>query len=162
MPMEIREALPEDAQAVCSVLRRSISELCAADHHDDPKILGLWLANKTPDIVASWIRNPNNTTLLAVEGSTILAVGQVTLAGEINLNYVSPEARFRGVSRTLMAALEARALANGATRCTLLSTETAHRFYLSGGYVDVGHPVGKFGTDASYPMAKELAPPADA
>ncbi len=154
--MEIRDALQEDAHAICSVLRRSIAELCAADHHEDPAILGLWLANKTPDIVASWIGNPNNVTLVAVEAGTILAVGLVTLAGEIHLNYVAPGARFHGISRSVMAALEARAFANGATRCTLLSTETAHRFYLTGGYVDTGSPVGKFGTDASYPMAKEL------
>jgi hypothetical protein len=51
--MHIRDAVPEDAAAACEVMRRSISELCSADHHDDPVILGRWLANKTPEIVAS-------------------------------------------------------------------------------------------------------------
>jgi GNAT superfamily N-acetyltransferase len=156
--MEIRDALPEDAPAACQVLRRSISELCIADHHNDPAILEQWLANKTPDIVASWIGNPNNTMILAVEGSAILAVGLVTGAGEIHLNYVSPDARFRGVSRALMKALEIRAIERGATKCTLLSTETARRFYRSNGYVEQGSPIGKFGKHSSYPMSKTLTP----
>jgi GNAT superfamily N-acetyltransferase len=77
-------------------------------------------------------------------------------AGEITLNYVSPDVRFQGVSRSLLAALEARAAARGHDRCTLFSTETARRFYRDAGYVDTGPPDSKFGT-ASYPMAKRLA-----
>jgi GNAT superfamily N-acetyltransferase len=157
--MEIRDAVPEDAPATCAVMRRSISELCRADHHNDPVILGRWLANKTPEIVACWIRKPGNSVLVAVESGTMLAVGSVTDAGEITLNYVSPDARFRGVRRALLMALETRAQERGNRRCTLLSTETAHRFYRSGGYVDDGPPQGKFGTTSSYPMWKELADP---
>lgn len=76
--------------------------------------------------------------------------------GEITLNYVSPEARFRGVSRALLAALEARALASGNSRCRLESTETARRFYLSNGYVDEGAPSRKFGMASGYRMSKPL------
>ena len=94
--VEIRDALPEDASAACEVIRRSISELCGADHLNDALVLGRWLANKTPEIVASWISRPGNSVLVAVENGTILAVGSVTDAGQINLNYVSPDARFRG------------------------------------------------------------------
>jgi GNAT superfamily N-acetyltransferase len=154
--MEIRDAIPEDAPAACEVLRRSISELCGADHRNDPVILGRWLANKTPDIVASWIVQPGNSVLVAVEDGSILAVGSVTDAGEITLNYVSPDARFRGVSRAMVTALEARALERAADQCTLLSTETAHRFYKSTGYIQEGAPQGKFGTTSSYPMSKRL------
>jgi GNAT superfamily N-acetyltransferase len=118
--MHIRDAVPEDAPAACEVVRRSISELCSADHHNDPVILGRWLANKTPEIVASWIVKPANPVLVAVESGSILAVGAVTDAGEITLNYVSPDARFRGVSRALLIALETRAQQWGKERCTLL------------------------------------------
>ena len=76
--------------------------------------------------------------------------------GKINLNYVSPDARFRGVSRALLGALEARASERGNTRCTLISTETARRFYRANGYSEEGAPVGEFGTTAGYPMAKLL------
>jgi GNAT superfamily N-acetyltransferase len=154
--MEIREARPADAPGACQVMRRSIAELCIADHHNDPEILRRWLANKTPEIVSSWITNLSGTMLLAVEGDAILAVGSVTDAGEVRLNYVSPDARFRGVSRALMRALETRAREKGVSTCRLTSTETAHRFYLALGYVDDGAPGGKFGTTGSYPMSKPL------
>jgi hypothetical protein len=73
--MEIRDAVPEHAHAACEVMRRSICELCSADHLNDPVILGRWLANKTPEIVVSWIVQPGNSVLVAVESGTILAVG---------------------------------------------------------------------------------------
>jgi GNAT superfamily N-acetyltransferase len=72
------------------------------------------------------------------------------------MNYVAPTARFHGVSTALLAALETRAAQRGNARCTLLSTETAHRFYLSRGYRDDGPPVGKFGSRGGYPMSKQI------
>jgi GNAT superfamily N-acetyltransferase len=126
--MQIRDAVPQDADTACRVLRRSIVELCVADHHDDPAILAAWLSNKTPEIVASWIGRRDSSLLVAQEDGKILAVGGVTDAGEITLNYVSPDARFRGVSRALLSALEARAVERGNGRTRLLSTEMALRF----------------------------------
>lgn len=155
--MEIRDAVLSDAPAACEVLRRSITELCVADHRNDPAILERWLANKTPEIVASWIAQPASSMLVAIEGGIIRAVGAVTDMGEITLNYVSPDARFRGISRALLGALEIRAAKRGNTRCTLISTETARRFYRAAGYVEDGPPQGKFGTAGSYPMSKPLA-----
>jgi GNAT superfamily N-acetyltransferase len=152
--MEIRDATPEDAAEACEVLRRSIIELCIADHHNDPAILARWLANKTPEIVESWIVKPGNSVLVAVEGGAILGVGSVADDGEITLNYVSPAARFRGVSRALLSALEARAIARGNFRCHLISTETARRFYRSSGYGEDGPPQHKFGSTSSIPMSK--------
>jgi GNAT superfamily N-acetyltransferase len=152
--MEIRDATVEDAATACDVLRRSITELCVADHANDAAILMPWLANKTPEIVASWIARPDNSVLLAIEYGTIHAVGAVTDAGKITLNYVSPDKRFRGVSRAMLGALEARAIERGNLECALTSTETAHRFYRSNGYVD--DAVGSVPNKGSYPMRKVL------
>ncbi len=157
--MEIRDAVPGDAPAACDVLRRSITELCAADHGNDAAILARWLGNKTPAIVASWIAQPGNSVLLAVEGAAVLAVGAVADSGEITLNYVAPGARFRGASRALLAALEKRAAERGNARCTLKSTETAHRFYRDAGYADDEPPSGEFGTRSGYPMSKDIGRP---
>jgi GNAT superfamily N-acetyltransferase len=153
--MKVRDAVPEDAAAACQVILRSIAELCVADHRNDPAILARWLSNKKPEIFRSWIR-PDNTLLVAVEDNSILAVGCVTEAGEITLNYVSPVARFRGVSGALLAALEHRAIQRGNQLCTLKSTETARRFYLERGYSEQGPADGKFGTTSGYPMSKRL------
>jgi GNAT superfamily N-acetyltransferase len=152
----IRDAAPDDVVAACRVLRESIARLCVADHGNDPAILNAWLANKTPEIVAAWAKQSGNSLLLAVEGDAILGVGSVTDAGEITLNYVAPDARFRGVSRALLKALEARAMERGNLRCTLASTDTAHRFYQSAGYLDDGAPTGEFGTNSRYRMSKEI------
>jgi GNAT superfamily N-acetyltransferase len=154
--MIIRDATATDAVKACEAIRASIAELCIADHNRNPEILGRWLANKTPDNVAAWTASVSSSLLVAVEGETILAVGGVKDDGEITLNYVAPQARFRGVSAALLRALEARTVVRGATEITLLSTETAHRFYLSRGYRDMAPSLGKFGTASSYPMSKTL------
>ena len=153
--MRIRHAVSEDAPAACEVMRRSITQLCVADHRNDPAILERWLDNKTPEIFRSWIR-PDNSLLVAVEDDSILAVGCVTKIGQITLNYVSPDARFRGVSAALLGTLEARAVEQGNKRCTLNSTETARRFYLARGYSENGPAEGKFGMSSGYPMSKHL------
>lgn len=152
MVISIRDAVVDDAVATADVRVRSITELCAPDHHNDPAILARWLANKSPEIFKSWITQPDNSVLVAIEDDTIIAVGAVTDRGEITLNYVVPAARFRGVSRALLRALETRARERGNTRCMLKSTETARRFYCSAGYVEEGPALGTSG----YPMSKHL------
>ncbi|HEX2135006.1 MAG TPA: GNAT family N-acetyltransferase, partial [Microvirga sp.] len=129
------------------------------DHRNDATVLERWLANKTPENVASWIAHRDSYVFVAAEAGTILGVGAVTSSGEITLNYVSPDARFRGVSRALLERLEATARALGNERCTLTSTETARRFYLAAGYLEQGSPRCGFGSSLSHPMAKQLAVP---
>jgi GNAT superfamily N-acetyltransferase len=154
--MEIRLATLDDAPAISQVVRRSIRELCGLDHHDDPEILALWLANKTPEDVALWLASPANINLVAVEVGTVLAAGCVTRSAEVILNYVSPEARFRGVSRMMMSALEAEAKRNGAVLCRLDSTLTARRFYRTIGWAEAGPPSKRHGM-TTWPMSKALA-----
>jgi hypothetical protein len=48
MSWTIRRATKGDADAACLVLRRSITECRAEDHHEDAVALSGWLANKTP------------------------------------------------------------------------------------------------------------------
>jgi GNAT superfamily N-acetyltransferase len=154
--MEIRDATPADAEAACEVMRRSIAELCEPDHHNDPKILAAWLANKQPRVFEMWLAEPDNSILVAVLEERIVSVGAVRDSGEITLNYVSPDARFKGVSRALLAALEQRAIERGNRRCFLASTATARHFYLAHGYVETGRPAGQFGTSSGFPMSKAL------
>jgi GNAT superfamily N-acetyltransferase len=141
-------------------MRRSIVELCQADHHDDPTLFAAWLANKTPEIFAAWMRRTDASYLVATERGAIAAVGAVTHGGEILLNYISRDARFCRASSALLTALEDRAASRGARRCTLVSTETGRRFYRARGYEEIGPAVRKFGMDSGYPMAKALARPA--
>ena len=83
-------------------------------------------------------------------------MGRVTAAEEITLNYVSSDARFRGVSAKLPTALERRVIERGNQGCTLKSTETARCFYLARGNPEDEPADGKFGTASGYPMSKCL------
>lgn len=154
---QIRAAREQDAEAACEAVRRSIAELCAADHRGDAVTLALWLANKTPDNMRRWIRGPRSHVLVAVLDGRIAGAGSILETGRVVLNYVSPDARLRGVSKALLAGLEARATVLGLCECTLDSTATARRFYLAQGYRETGPPVPGFGISVGYPMAKLLS-----
>lgn len=148
--MHIRKAHPEDAEGACEALRRSITELCQPDHGGDRACIARWLANKTPASVRAWITDPASYVFVAVVEKTIVGVGAVTTTGHITLNYVSPECRFRGVSKALLTRLEAQAQELGLGSCTLESTETARSFYRAAGYSETARPhadkeiVGRF------------------
>ena len=153
--MRVRKAREEDAKDACAVLRRSIEDLCVADHGGDPSAIQAWLANKTPENVLSWLGAPGQHLVVAEEDGKILGVGAATSAGEITLNYVSPDARFRGVSKAVLTALEAYLRERGRAQSTLSSTRTAHRFYQAAGYADAGNPQ-TWGKLSCRPMAKTL------
>jgi hypothetical protein len=155
----IRDARDDDAEAAARLMRRSIRELCTADHHCKPAVVRPWLANKRPDIFREWLAWPPNIVLVAEgEDGRLLGVGGGTHEGEITLNYVGPDARFTGVSMALVAELERRLLALGVHECHLTSTQTAHRFYLARGYRDIGGLEPTFGGMSAQPMMKTLAP----
>lgn len=156
--MKIRKATPDDAAAASLVLRRSITELCLGDHGNDPALLESWLANKTPEKFREWAMNADDLCLVAAaDDGAILGVAYLTRSGEIRLNYVSPDARFQGVSDALIAAIEAEGARRGLPRITLSGTATAHRFYLARGYLDAGSPETGRLKDNIYPMAKQLS-----
>jgi GNAT superfamily N-acetyltransferase len=155
--MEIRRATDEDAERAAAVLRRSIAELCHADHTGDAHTISLWIANKTPENVRRWTANQH--LFVAAEGDAVLGVASLSRAGEITLNYVSPDARFRGVSKALVARLEEEAAKLGLATLTLTSSATARRFYAACGYTDAGAPVSGFGITQGFPMKKKIAAP---
>lgn len=140
------------------ILRRSIIELCRDDHQDDAATLAAWLANKTPAHVHAWIGDTDNYLLIAEADGAVLGVAAMRNSGRISLNYVSPAARFRGVSKALLRALEDRARELGLLACSLESTQTARRFYLSIGYSEAGPPTPGFGVSLCHPMVKALVP----
>ncbi len=137
MTLELRPATDGDAAAGMDVIRRSIKELCRADHHDDPAELAAWLANKTIDNWSGWLGRRDAALIVAEDAAALCGVGMVSFAGEIVVNYVAPEARFRGVSKAMMRELERLAFAQGARVATLESTVAAQPFYLAQGYTAI-------------------------
>jgi GNAT superfamily N-acetyltransferase len=133
--MEIRAATHSDAEEGSLVLRRSIQELCHEDHGGDPAIIAGWIGNKTAAMWHAWVDQAASRLFVAVEAGRILGVGMMDAKGEIMLNYVSPDARLRGVSKALLGHMEAEACRLGVMECRLESTRTARRFYRSAGYI---------------------------
>jgi GNAT superfamily N-acetyltransferase len=152
--MEIREARMEDAEESCAVIQRSIAELCEADHQGDAPTISLWLANKTAENMRRWIAQ--TYVFVATEGGRIVGVGAITRSGEITLNYVLPDARFRGISKSLLRRMELQASELGVRTLTLQSSLTALRFYGSAGYRRDGPPTKGFGITFGHPMMKKL------
>src|SRR5437588_8893719 len=131
--MNIRKAHVDEAAEACTVLRRSITELCHADHRGDETLLRRWLSNKTVENVSGWILRGD--VFIAEEDGAIAGVAAINGTGKITLNYVLPDFRFCGVSKALVLAMEANMRALGLPVCRLESTITARQFYEALGYV---------------------------
>jgi GNAT superfamily N-acetyltransferase len=154
----IRQAEVADAPGACEAVRQSIAELCIEDHHGDQATIAAWLSNKTIENVASWIGSPRNITAVAQASIGIVGFGLLSQSGTLALLYVSPLARFHGVSKGLMAFLENEASRLGIREIRLESSATARQFYEGRGFSPVGESSLAFGTVISYPMWKGLAP----
>src|SRR5262245_3540671 len=98
----IRRATPSDAVDACEVVRRSINELCFEDHRGDNETLTQWLANKTVANFNQWIRSERHLALVAEGASGLIGFALLNLNGQLALLYVSPDARFQGVSKALL------------------------------------------------------------
>lgn len=139
MSLVVRPARETDVTEMSRVLIASITELCAADHGDQPERVASWTANKTPEGVRIMLGQAGLSLFVGELDGRVAAVGAVVPAGgEIALNYVDPAARFRGVSKALLSALEAELQAHGVTEARLTSTTTARRFYRAAGWSDDG------------------------
>ena len=154
--MLIRAAKTGDAAEICTVLRRSVTELCGTDHKNDPQILSQWLANKTEDNLRAWIAHDGQIYLVVMIDGRIAGVGAVSSTDGILLNYVSPDYQYRGVSKALMVELENWLKEQRLVVSRLTSTVTAKQFYEKLGYMFDGEAkTGRSGMP-SFPMSKTL------
>jgi GNAT superfamily N-acetyltransferase len=152
--MQVRPAQISDAENAIDAVRRSIEQLCELDHKNDPATLSMWLANKSSDNMRRWIAD--HMVLVAVDDRRIAGVAAVRADGHVLLNYVAPEARFKGASKQLLQAIEAWASAHGLEWLTLDSSATALRFYQSTGWAMAGPPQPGFGVTMQHPMRKAV------
>lgn len=138
------------------MVRRSITECCTEDHHNDPHLLGAWLGNKTEATAEAWIQSAQTRCLVAEQEGAAL-VGFALLRGDqLLLCYLLPEARFQGTGRALLQALEADAASRGVSVLRLESTRAAEDFYRRNGFEAIGQrpPLPGLG---GLPMTKAIA-----
>ncbi|CUH50029.1 GNAT family N-acetyltransferase [Ruegeria atlantica] len=133
----LRRATVFDEFDLSRVLVRSITELCTADHQDDPKVIAQWVANKDPETIRGWIRNGAQIWLAEKNGQPA-AVGGLTEAGEITLLYIDPDHIGWGIGGALLKALEQELIAFGCTEGQLEATQTAQGFYARHGWETTG------------------------
>jgi N-acetylglutamate synthase-like GNAT family acetyltransferase len=133
--ISVREARVADAGAVIEVVRDSITRLCVADHHNETRLLGDWLENKTTENFGIWLANEDNYCVVA-EAPSVCGVGLLHRSGEIRLLYVSPGTQRQGAGRALLERLESQALTWRLSHLHLCSTAVARPFYEASGYRD--------------------------
>jgi GNAT superfamily N-acetyltransferase len=158
MGIEIRQAVPNDAQAACALLRRSIEAGCAADHARRPEILQAWLGNKTPQNVLGWLSSPSNYAVVAEAirdaqpGSPRELAGFALLnqAGKLALCYVQPDLLRNGVGSALLAAVEAQARTWNIGKLYMHSPGSASTFFERHGYVNAGRDKACFGLECDF------------
>lgn len=138
MQILIRRGRTADADAAIATLRRSITELCGQDHQGEAGALAAWLGNKTVATWGAWIARKDAVVLVAERAGSIAGGGMADLCGTILLNYVHPDARFSGVSKAMLTALENGSRRQGNRACRLESTKTARAFYERCGYLPEG------------------------
>jgi GNAT superfamily N-acetyltransferase len=154
----VRRAEARDAEAAVEVVRRSITELCTADHRGDADTIAKWLSNKTVQNFVSWFANDDNFCVIAEASSRLCGVGLLHRGGEIKLFYLAPNAQRQGMGNAIHLALEEKANAWGLRELRLESTVLARPFYERLGYRSVSVGKHRFGVLHSYPYEKTLQP----
>lgn len=152
----VRAATHADAGAAIAVVRRSIEELCVADHRGDPATLARWLANKTPANFEGWIADPDNYCVVAETGTGMAGVGLLHRSGGLRLVYLAPGLQRRGIGTAIHAELEAAARRMGLRALHLKSTALARPFYEALGYRAAGPAQVRYGVQQCFPYEKPL------
>jgi putative acetyltransferase len=147
MGIEIRQALPSDAQAACQLLRRSIAEGCVPDHGENPGILEAWLGNKTPQNVSAWLGTSSNYTVVAERAGELVGLALLTAAGKVALCYVLPCAIRTGIGRAMLDSLERKARDWDIGKLHLQSPPSSSAFFERHGYTNAGKEKACFGLE---------------
>lgn len=153
---KVRAANVSDTAQVCDVLRRSILEVCAPDYNDQA-VIKEWLSNKTEDNISTWIQSGNTYSVVcADEANIVVGFGQITLAGEILLMYLVPEALHKGNGKLMLQQMENFASLQGLNEIRTTSSITAKAFYERNGFIENGAPQLVGGILGDFPMLKKL------
>lgn len=152
---EIVVAVPSQANEICSVLRRSITEVCGPDYGNDRAVLEDWLSNKTPANVTNWVSGGESFSVVAKSDAVIVGFALLK-EGEILLNYVIPEYFGKGAGAQMLAALEEWARSQGVPELRCMSTITAKHFYERNGFVLSGNPKYVGGILGEFPLSKRV------
>jgi N-acetylglutamate synthase-like GNAT family acetyltransferase len=148
--IDIRQARPDDATAVCALLRDSIEQGCAADHRQRPDVLQSWLGNKTTHNVLGWFASASNYAVVAEREGRILGIALLTQAGKLPLCYVQPDLLRSGIGSALLSAVEAQARSWNISKLHMHSPASASAFFERHGYLNAGKDKACFGLECDF------------
>ena len=152
----LRRADPADAPSICRMHVASIRAHCAGRY--TPAQIEAWAGPKRPEW---YTRAMAAGEVMFVAESVGRIVGFAALdGGEVKAVYVAPGWTGRGVGSTLLAAVEADAVAGNVFEVHLESSLNAVDFYLARGYGRVRDSIHRMG-DVEIPcvtMRKGLSP----
>jgi RimJ/RimL family protein N-acetyltransferase len=129
MEIEIRVAVPEDAQAIHVLHCRSLRALCAS-HHTEEQI-ERWIERRTPEGYLEGIEA--DAMFVAVRDARVVGFGHAE-PGHVVAVFVDPDVAGRGVGARVLHEALRRA---GRGPVVLESTLNAVRFYARYGFVEV-------------------------
>lgn len=141
--IHLRPARLDDAQAISQLMIASITQLCAADHENEPTTIARWVANKSPAHIRALI-NAGEGAFVATIGPDLAGVVIANAGGEITLLFTSPGFVGRGVGSALLGYAERWMAQQGAQEGYLESSLTAAAFYRHQGWTDLGILPGSF------------------
>ncbi len=152
----VRQAELRDEAAVLDVLRKSITELCVADHDGDPDALAAWLSNKTPQNFTTWLTHADFFCVVAQRDDRLCGVALLHRSGRISLCYLMPGTQRAGIGTAIYQALEDQARAWGLHTLKLESTVAARPFYERCGFRRASDAGAAFGKSPSDYYEKQL------
>ncbi|MDD1014937.1 GNAT family N-acetyltransferase [Pseudomonas sp. TNT2022 ID1025] len=132
MTLHIRPATADDANAISTVIIRSLRQTNAADY--SAALIAQIEDNFTPVRVLALLEQ--RQVLVALVDQQVVATA--SLQGNVVRSvFVAPEMQGRGLGRALMQAVEALAQQSGQVLLRIPSSITAQGFYARLGYVQV-------------------------
>nr|WP_321251623.1 GNAT family N-acetyltransferase [uncultured Ruegeria sp.] len=152
----LRRATVFDVFDISRVLIRSITQLCTADHQNDPRAIAQWTENKDPATIRGWIK-PGSQIWLAERAGQVAAVGGLFETGEITLLYIDPDHTGCGLGSALLNRMEQELIAAGCSDARLEATQTAQDFYLRQGWQATGQCCDRMDLSC-FAMRKSLHP----
>ena len=154
---EILNAKVKDANEICLLLRRSISEVCALDYGNNKQVIEDWLTNKTVENVSYWINHRNRNSFICInKNDEIVGYCMLDISGEILLNYVLPPYMYKGVGKLLLVAMEEYFLKREIFEIRVVSSITAKSFYERNNYIKNGDAQLVGGIEGDFPLIKKL------
>lgn len=159
--VDIRPAVPDDAEAIVAVHYAAVHGTAAADYDEEtcrswsPPVDGERLAAyRHSEAAEGWL------SMVAVSSGRVVGFAMIVPdMSELRAVYVAPDVGRRGIGARLLREAESLARAHGLCALRLDSSLTAERFYAAHGYVSQGraeHTLRSGVRMACVPMRKVL------